>query len=68
MEDNQLYALIWKLAFASLCVLIVSGASCSSFETYRITEAKDPIAVKCALASRESPQACMVVMTRDRTR
>jgi hypothetical protein len=64
MEENQLFALVWKLVAVVLTVLILTLGSCTAYQTHRITESPDPIAAKCAIANDGNTQACLTVLGR----
>jgi hypothetical protein len=64
MEENQLYALVWKLVAVVLSVVILTLGSCTAYQTYRITESQDPIAAKCAISDNGNTQACLTILGR----
>ena len=63
MNDNEFFALVWKICGALIALLIVTVSVYFVHEAYRITSHADPIAAKCALSDWNSA-ACFVVIGR----
>ena len=64
MEDNTLYALIWKLAGAILLSVVAGITIHNCLETYMISTSVDPVAVKCATTGTYGSHACTIVAGR----
>ncbi len=56
LSDNQLHALMMKIAGIVICTLFVCITSCSIHSDYRVSQAveksTDPVATACALNNR----------------
>lgn len=69
MNDNELWAFIWKCAATVLCVLITVGGGCNMNRHYQtrllIENAKiDGLSAQCAINS-DSSESCRQVALRD---
>mgnify|MGYP003395222971 CR=1 FL=1 len=64
MDDNEFFVKIWKLVCVAFCVLTASVSSCTAYNTYRITESKDPLAAACAIGNTSHGQACIAAAGR----
>lgn len=58
MEDNNLWALVWKCCAAVVCVGIVSLSSCVAYESHLVAKSVEagvnPIAARCGMGMIES--------------
>ena len=59
MDDNNLYALVWKLVIFFLClvVMVVGGLSASEhYQIRKLIEATgaDPVAARCAILGQSN--------------
>jgi hypothetical protein len=66
MDDNTFWCRIWTLVAAGVCTLVLSIAGYTTFETYRISAAADPVAARCAIggSDRSGVAACLVLLGR----
>jgi hypothetical protein len=57
MDENQLWATLWKCAATFLSILAVSIASCTAHQNYVQTQAmkgvQNPSAVQCSFGDRD---------------
>ena len=65
MDDNNLFALIWKCVTTFACVATISMAGCVAHTHYQVTQALlnkvDPLAVACAHNNDNSSTDCAVL-------
>ena len=69
-SEDQFWAIVCKIFGVAICVLIVSVASCSSYENYVTLDAVkhgvDPLRFKCATSSSATAMHfCDVLATRE---
>ena len=65
MNDNEFFALVWKLITICVCVLVVTIGSCAAHRDRLIAQSDDPVATSCGITSGDRmQQTCEVVRAR----
>ena len=65
MDENEFYALVWKLGVTAFTILVVTSGSCTYATNRLIANSHDPLTAACAMQdSTYQKSSCVVLMTR----
>jgi hypothetical protein len=56
-EEATFWFNMWRLAAITFCVVITAIAGCTSYQVARLADAKDPLALACAMNSNATTAA-----------